>query len=302
MLATKENVAKVSIGAVSSLIAMKIVASVLTGSIAIGADAAHSAIDLAGIVIGYIGIRISGKPPDEQHAFGHGKAENIAGTIIAGLMFAAVGVISYHAVQRLIVGAALERITVGIYITAAAIAINAIISWKALRVAQATDSIALEATARHMLADVWSSCAVLVGLILVRQTGLNMLDPIVALVVAGLIARTAYLTMKKSFGGLIDTRLPKAEEDEIRSCLLEQGYQLVDFHDLRTRKAGARRYVELHLTMPKNVTVEEAHQVCDRLEESIKARLANTSVTIHVEPCSGECEQCSASCTLRDRK
>jgi cation diffusion facilitator family transporter len=295
MLATKEKVAKLSIGTVSSLIVMKVVAGILTGSIAIGADAAHSTIDLVGVVIGYIGIRISSKPPDERHAFGHGKAENIASVIIAGLIFVAAGIISYHAVRRLIAGAALELITVGIYITAAAIAVNAIISWYALRTARATDSIALEATARHMLTDVWSSCAVLAGLIVVRQTGISLVDPIIALSVAGLIARMGYLTMKKSFGGLMDARLPQAEEDEIISCLNEHGDQIAGFHAIRTRKAGNQRFIDLHLVMPKNVSVEEAHLMCDHLEQDIKNRLHNSSITIHVEPCNMECDQCPAS-------
>ncbi len=117
-----------------------------------------------------------------------------------------------------------------------------------------------------MLADVWSSCAVLAGLILIRLTGLVILDPIVAMLVAVLIARTGYLMVKKSFGGLMDVRLPKAEEAEIMSCINEHGGQLVGFHALRTRKAGSWRYIDLHLVMPKNASVEEAHRMCDHLE------------------------------------
>ncbi len=300
MLSTKENVAKLSVFSVSLLIVMKAVASILTGSIAIRADAVHSAIDLLAVVVGYIGIRISGKPPDERHAFGHGKAENIASVVIAGLIFVAAGVIFYQAVTRLITGGTVEMVTVGIYVTTAAIAVNAFTSWCALRVARATDSLALEATARDMFADVLSSCAVLVGLILVKLTGIAILDPIVAMLVAVVIARTACLTLKKSCGGLMDRRLPQVEENEIRSCIMEQGCQLVGFHDLRTRKAGAQRFVDLHLVMPKNASVADAHRMCDRLEQRIKDRLPNTSITIHVEPCSEECRQCSVSCTIRD--
>ena len=144
MFSSRENAAKLSIAAVSLLILLKVVASILTGSISIRADAVHSAIDLVGVVVGYIGIRISGKPPDEQHAFGHGKAENIASAIIAGLIFVAAGAIVYEAVKRLIVGGAIELITVGIYVTVAAIAVNVIISWYALRIARSTDSLALD--------------------------------------------------------------------------------------------------------------------------------------------------------------
>ena len=295
MRATKENAAKLSILAVSFLIAMKVVASTITGSISIRADAIHSAIDLVGAIVGFIGIKIAGRPPDRQHPFGHGKAENVAGVVIAAMIFISSGIIAYQAITRLISGATIELVTVGIYVTAAAIAINLAISWYTMRVARATDSIALEATARDLLADVLSSVAVLVGLILVRITGVALLDPIVALLVAVLIFRTAFLTMKKSFSGLIDTKLPQTEESEIIACLGEHGGQLVSFHKIRTRKAGSHRYIDFHLVVPKNVSVEKSHQLCDELEQEIEARLSSTSVTIHVEPCDGKCEQCSIS-------
>jgi len=295
MPATKESAAKLSVFAVSSLIVLKVAASIVTGSIAIRADAIHSTIDLFGVIVGYIGIRISGKPPDERHPFGHGKAENIAGVVIAGLIFIAAGIIVYQAASRLIAGAAVEMVNIGIYVTAAALAINGIISWYALRVARATDSIALEATARDMFADMLSSVAVLVGLVLVRLTGVTILDPIVALLVALLIARTAYLTMKKSVGGLMDTKLPKDEEDEIVSCLKRHSGQLAGFHKIRTRKAGSQRYIDFHLVVSKHINVERAHRLCDQLEQEIEARLSDTSVTIHVEPCDGQCQQCATS-------
>lgn len=293
MLATKENAAKLSIVAVSFLIAMKVVASIVTGSIAIRADAIHSVIDLVGAIVGFIGIKIADRPPDRQHPFGHGKAENIAGVVIASLIFIAAGTIAYQAITRLISGATVELVTVGIYVTAAAIAINLAISWYMMRVARATDSVALEATARDLTADVLSSVAVLVGLILVRLTGVALLDPIVALLVAILIFRTAFLTMKKSFGGLIDTRLPRPEERKIIACLGKHSGQLVGFHKIRTRKAGSQRYIDFHLVVSKDVSVEKAHQLCDELEQQIEARLSYTSVTIHIEPCDGKCEQCS---------
>lgn len=299
MPATKENAAKLAIASVSLLIVMKVVVSIITGSISIRADAVHSALDLIAAVITFLGVRISGRAADEQHPFGHGKAENISSTVVAGLIFVAAGIIIYTAVRRLIVGATLELIGVGIYVTAAAIVINILISWYLLRVSRDVDSPALGAEARHLFADVLSSCAVLVGLIAVRLTGLNILDPIVALLVALFILKVGYDVLKKSFGELIDIRLPKTEEDEIMSCIREHGGQIVDFHKLRTRKAGSQRFIDLHLVMPKNASVEEAHRMCDHLEQDIENRLYNTSVTIHVEPCGTECDQCSTSCSLR---
>jgi cation diffusion facilitator family transporter len=295
MLATKEGAAKLAIVAVSLLIVIKTAASILTGSIAIRADAIHSVIDLFGVVIGYIGIRIASKPPDESHPFGHGKAENIAGVVIAAMIFIAAIIIAYQAIVRLIAGGVVELVPLGIYVTAAAIAINLLVSWYSLKVARATESIALEATARDLLTDVLSSAAVLVGLILVQFTGIAILDPIVALLVAILIGRTAFFTMKKSFGGLMDIRLPQAEEEEIVAIIKRHGDLIAGFHKIRTRKAGSQRYIDFHLVVSKDISVERAHQLCDQLEEEIEERLSDTSVTIHVEPCDGKCEKCATS-------
>jgi cation diffusion facilitator family transporter len=295
MLATKEGAARLAIVAVSLLIAIKIAASIVTGSIAIRADAVHSVIDLFGVIIGYTAIRIASKPPDKSHPYGHGKAENIAGVVIAALIFIAAVIIAYQAVTRLISGGMVALVPLGIYVTAAAIVINLAVSWYALRVARATESIALEATARDLFADVFSSAAVLVGLVLVQFTGIAILDPIVALLVAVLIGRTAFLTMKKAFGGLMDIRLPQAEEDEIVAAIKRHADLIAGFHKIRTRKAGRQRHVDFHLVVSRGISVERAHQLCDRLEEEIEKRLSATSVTIHVEPCDGNCEKCSTS-------
>jgi len=299
ILASKENAAKLSILAITSLIIMEVVAGILTGSLSIIAGGVHSVIDLSGSIIGLISIRISGRPPDKRHAFGHGKAEDIAGAVIAGLIFVAAAAIVYEAARRLVAGGSVELVTLGIYVVTATIVINAAIAWYVSRIARSTESVALKATAKDMLADALNSCAILVGLVLVRLTGLNIVDPIVSLLVATLIARTAYLTMKESFGGLMDTRLPEAEEEAIRSSIMEHSGQVVGFHKLRTRKVGNQRYIELHLVMPKDASVHAAHKVCDHLEEDIGARLRDASISIHIEPCTTSCESCSVSCTLR---
>ncbi|MBA7641137.1 Ferrous-iron efflux pump FieF [subsurface metagenome] len=299
MLATKENAAKLSIAVVSLLILVKVVASIITGSISIRADAYHSALDLIGAVVAFIGVRIASRPADEEHPYGHSKAENISTVVVAGLILVAAGTIFYQAVHRLMVGATLEMIGTGIYVTAAAIVINVLVAWYLLRVSRDTNSLALGAQARHLFSDVLSSVAVLVGLIAVRVTGLNILDPIVAMAVALFILKVGYDIMRQSFGGLMDVRLSTAEEAEIVSCIKEHSGQLVGFHALRTRKAGSRRYIDLHLVMPKNASVEEAHRMCDHLEQDLENRLQSTSLTIHVEPCNQECDQCSISCSLR---
>ena len=302
MFSTRSGAAKLSIVAVSFLILIKIVASILTGSIGIRADAVHSMLDLIAVIVAFIGIRISDRPADRRHPYGHGKAENISSVLVAGLIFIAAGTIVYEAIKRLIAGVTLELIGVGIGVTAVAIVINLLIAWYVLRISRTTDSIALEASARHMITDVLSSCAVLVGLIVVQITGLSILDSIVALGVAGLIVKSAYDIMRKSFGGLIDVKLPEAEENAIRSAIMEHVGELVDFHSLRTRKAGNQRYIDLHLVMPKDISVEEAHQMCDHLEQDIKSKLKRASVTIHVEPCREEYDECPVSPEPRKKK
>jgi cation diffusion facilitator family transporter len=299
--ATKEGVAKLSVIAVSLLVGMKVVASILTGSISIRADAVHSIIDLLGVIIGFIGIRMGRKLPDKQHVFGHGRAEDIAAFVIGMFIFVAAGSIAYTSIERLIVGATVELLTIGIYITLAAIMINVIVAWCALRVAKSGDSVALEATGRHLLADVWSSVAVLVGLILVRLTGLNILDPIVALIVAVLIGRIAYQTTKKAFGGLMDVKLPAEEENLIIASIMEHNDQILNLHKLRSRKVGSQRYIDLHLVMPKDINLVEAHQLCDHLERDIEEKLQVADATIHIEPCADECDLCSVSCTLQNK-
>ncbi len=296
-----DTASKISIVVIALLIVTKAVASALTGSIGIRADAIHSTIDLAGVVIGFLGIRISSRPPDADHSFGHGKAQDVAGVVISALIFLAAGTIAYEAIGRLISGGEMEMVTLGIYVTAAAIAVNAAISWYALKVARAADSTALEASGRDMFADVLSSAAVLVGLVLVRVTGSNLPDPIVSLLVAALIFRTAFVTMRKSVDGLMDTRLPEAEEALVRTCIREHMGQLVDFHELRTRKAGDRRHIYLHLVMPKDASVDQAHSMCDHLEKDIQLRLQRVNVEIHVEPCDVECDSCPTSCTAREK-
>ena len=301
MLSTKSSAAGLSVAYNSLLIILKVVAGLLTGSISILAEAIHSLLDLAAAVIAFFGVRVSDRPADEQHPFGHGKAENVSGVVEAGLIFVAAGIIIYEAAKRLITGVTVELLELGIGVMAVSVVVNIVVSRHLLKVSRATDSIALEADARHLTTDVWTSAGVLVGLVVVRLTGLVILDPIIALVVALFILKAAYDVLRKSFGGLVDIRLPEAEEAEIKSCIMAHYSELVSFHELRTRKAGSWRYIDLHLVMPKNASIEEAHRMCDHLEQDIENRLQYTSVIIHVEPCSIECNQCSVPCSLRKR-
>jgi len=299
MFSSKSGAAKLSLIVVIGLIGLKVVAGVITGSLSILAQAADSFLDLFAIAVTLLAIRIAIKPADGEHPFGHGKVENIAAIVQAILIFTAGGLIIYSAVRRIITGTVIELTEVGIGVMLVSIIASIFLSRHLLRVARTADSAALEANARNIAADVYSAAAVLAGLIAVRFTGLLIIDPIIALLVALLILKVAYDVLRKSFGELIDTRLPEAEENAIRASVMEHGGEVVGFHKLRTRKSGNQRYIDLHMVMPKELSVEEAHHLCDHLEQNIGNRLRHTSVTIHVEPCDEECDQCTVICRWR---
>ena len=301
MFSTRIGVARLSIAVIIGLVVLKVVVATMTGSISILAQAADSFLDLFAILVTFLAIVVAARPADEEHPFGHGKVENIAAIIQAMLIFTAGGLIIYSAVRRIIAGTTIELTEAGIGVMLVSVIVSIFLSRHLLKVSRITDSIALEASARNIAADVYSAAGVLIGLVAIRFTGLSILDPIIALAVALLILKAGYNVTRKSFGGLVDVRLPEAEEVEIKSCIIEHYSEVVSFHKLRTRKAGSHRYIDLHLIMPKNASVDEAHRMCDHLEQDIKNRLHHTSVTIHVEPCSIECDQCQISCSLRKR-
>ena len=296
MFRTKTGAAGLSVLSNTLLILLKLVAGILSGSVSIIAEAIHSGIDLLAALIAFVCLRIAGKPADREHPFGHGKVENVSGTIEAVLIFVAAIFIIYEAINRIIAEAIVEYLGIGIAVMAISVVVNIIVSRHLLRIARDSDSIALEADARHLTADVYTSLGVLVGLVLVQVTGLNILDPIIAIGVAIFILRAAYSLTRRAFPPLIDIRLPEDEEELIVSTMSEHMGELVGFHELRTRKAGSERYIELHMIMARDASIERAHSLCDHLEEDIKSRLPNIHVTIHVEPCEMECDTCPDSC------
>lgn len=300
MFSTRGGAAKFALVVVLGLVVLKAITATITGSISIFAQTADSFLDLLAVAITVFSIGIAAKPADEEHPFGHGKIENISAVVQAILIFTAGGLIIYSAVARIESGATIELTEAGIGVMVISIAVSILLSRHLLKVSQVTDSLALEAIAHNIAADVYSAAGVLAGLVVIRFTGLVILDPIIALAVSLIIIKSAYNVMSKSFDGLLDVKLPKTEEHEIISCIREHGTQLAGFHKLRTRKAGSHRYIDLHLVMPKDTSVKEAHRMCDHLEQDIKNRLPNISITIHVEPCTIECDQCPVSCSPRE--
>ncbi len=306
MFSTPSGAARLLLITVIGLFGLKIAVGVVTGSISIWAQAVDSSLDIFAVVITFLTIGYSAKPADQEHPFGHGKVENIAAGIQALLLFGAASIIIYSAVLRIIKGEAIQLTEAGIGIMLVSMIASILLSRHLFRVARATGSVALEANANNLTGDIYSTAGVLAGLTIVRigtffGLDLYIIDPIVALGVSLLILGATYRVSRMAWEGLIDVRLPRAEEAEISSILNEHTGQLVGFHQLRTRKAGSRRYIDLHLEMPKNTSVEDAHRICDHLEQDLEKRLKNADVTIHVEPCTIECNQCSVVCNVRKR-
>jgi cation diffusion facilitator family transporter len=299
MATRKTKAAAFSIASNTALIILKIIAGLITGSVSLIAESIHSLMDLAAAIIAFFSVRLSDTPADKKHQFGHGKAENVSGVIEGILILVAAALIVKEAIEKITAGVHLEIVEVGIGVMAVAIVVNFFVSRYLYKISKATDSLALEADAAHLSTDVLTMVGVFIGLIIVRITGWQQLDPIIAIIVALLIVKAAIDIIRKSFGGLMDVSLPDSEQKVIETCLLEHKDRIVDFHRLRTRKAGSQRQIDLHLVIPKTTHVDEADRLCDHLETDIEHLLHNAEVNIHVEPCSSTCNGCRVICELR---
>lgn len=286
------GMARLSVLSNSILIAMKVVAGVLMGSVSVISEAMHSGVDLLAAIIANVSIRKSRMPPDEMHKFGHGKFENISGTIEAVLILAVALFIIYEASMKILHGAAVEYLWAGLAVMGISAVVNFFVSRKLMSVSKRTDSIALEADAYHLSVDVYTSVGVAVGLALIQITGIHVLDPVVAIVIAVIILKGAVDLTKRSALGLVDAKLPDEEEAIIKSIISEHYSEFLEYHALRSRKSGPERFVDLHLVLPKGRHVSDAHDLCDHLERDIKARISNINLLIHVEPCDENCEAC----------
>ena len=300
MFSSRSGAARLSILVVVSLVVLKVVVGIITGSLSVLAQAVDSFLDLFAVTITFLAIRVAARPPDEDHPFGHGKAENIAAIVQAVLIFIAGGSIIYAAVLRLQTETALQVTEAGIGVMAVSIVASIFLSRYLLRIARKEDSLALEANAHNIAADVYSAAAVFIGLLLVRLTDINIIDPILAGLVALYIFKVAFDVLRNSFGGLVDVKLPEDEEHDIRTAITEHlDVEVVSFHKLRTRKAGNQRHIDLHLVMPKHFSIEKAHDMCEHLEKDIESRWSYTEVIIHVEPCDDNCDACGLTCEDR---
>lgn len=289
----KTQVALLSVASNTFLTLGKVTIGLASGSVSILSEGIHSGIDLLAAFIALFAVRESGKPADSRHAYGHGKIENVSGTIEAGLIFVAALMIIIEAIKKVreIIGGAGGHVDdlglgLGMLIMGVSAVMNVIVSTKLMRVAKRTDSVALEADALHLWTDVYTSCGVFIGLLLIKITGWAILDPIIAFGVALLIIKASVELTKKAFSPLVDVSLPDEERAIIAEVLLFHADEFIEFHKLRTRKAGAERHADLHLVVAKFTSVVDVHDLCDLIEQEINARLKGTHVLIHAEPCS----------------
>jgi len=288
----KTRVAMLSVCSNTLLTSSKVTVGLISGSVSILSEGIHSGIDLVAACIAYFAVRQSGKPADARHAYGHGKYENISGTIEALLIFVAVIFIVTEAVRKIIASIAGDggevgelAFSLGLIVMGGSAIINVFVSHLLMKVAKKTDSVALEADALHLRTDVYTSAGVFVALLIIKFTGWHILDPIIALFVAALITKAAFDLLKKAFFPLVDVSLPEEEREIITEALCSHSDKFIDFHDLRTRKAGPERHVDLHLVVPRNMSVAEVHELCDVVENDINSKLKGTHVLIHAEPC-----------------
>lgn len=295
---TTTGAAGFSIASNSILIVIKLTAGILSGSISVVSEAIHSGMDLMASCIAYFSLRAARVPADEGHPFGHSKFENISGAVEALLIFGAAIFIVVEAILKMMQGAHVQLAEVGIVVMLISVVMNIAISRYLLRMAKKHESLALEADAKHLTTDVLTSLGVLVGLGVIRLTGLFWLDPIVAIGVAILITKTAYTLTVKAFHGLVDASLPSEELGLVRTAIDEHAGEVIGFHELRSRTAGKERFIQVHLVFPKDAHVEEAHRLCDHLESDIGSKLPHSNVTIHIEPCSLDGKECPARCPV----
>ena len=306
----KITAALLSVISNSALMIAKIVVGFLIGSVSIISEAIHSGIDLLAAVIALISVRTSSIPADEEHPFGHGKIENISGTVEALLIFVAAIWIMYEAARKLIHPEPLEAVGWGIIVMVASVVINLIVSENLFRVGRETDSVALQADAWHLRTDVYTSAGVLLSLAIIgvgRQHRpdlyLDWLDSVAALAVAAIILRAAYNLTVQSARDLMDVQLPREEAAWIRGLILEQRPVIRGFHQMRTRKAGHFRFIEVHIQVDSKMFVDDAHRLTQKISGRIRDKYPDSTVTIHVEPCRGDClEKCLRGCIMNSEE
>jgi cation diffusion facilitator family transporter len=281
----KVRTATLSVASNSILILLKVIGGTITGSVALLTEAVHSSIDLVASVVALFSVRKAGEPADETHRYGHEKMENLAAALEGILILVGSAVIAFEAIRRLLGHGEVKLVGFGIAVVGFSMVVNLVISRVIGRTARATDSAALEGDAAHLRTDALTSGAVLLALIGVKVTGAQWLDPVVALIVAASIVVTGVRLLTRSSRVLVDESLPANEVDVIRKAIEELAdHGVVGYHELRTRRAGARRYIDMHVQFQEGTSLEDAHRTAHELQDLIGRRLDGADVLIHLEP------------------
>jgi cation diffusion facilitator family transporter len=267
---------------------MKTVAYFLTDSVSLLSDAAESVINLAAALTAYVCLWYSAKPVDTDHTYGHEKIEFFSSGLEGALILVAGGGIAWYAVKRLFDPRPLESLDLGLLLCFAASLINLFVAQVLLRAGKRCRSIIFEADGQHLMTDVWTSFGIILGLSLVYLTGWLIFDSIFGILVAANIVRTAWDLLTRSFNGLMDHALPEKEQQAVRSAVASLLQPGLHYHALRTRQAGARKFVDFHLLVPGRWTVRQAHDFTEDIEEAVRAALPGAEVTVHIEPIEAE--------------
>ena len=302
----KTSVALLSILSNSTLVVLKLIAGILTGSISILSEAAHSSMDLIASVIAFFAVRISARRPDAEHPFGHGKVEDISALAEALLIVIAAVWIVIEAVNKIIIPKPLETIDWGIAVMLLSVVANIVVSQLLFVVGKRSDSPALIADAWHLRTDVWTSAGVLTGLAIIwvgnkLWPGINLtwIDPAAAILVAMLILKAAFDLTAGATRDLIDTS-PPAHELYWLTNYLQSWYPTVrSIHRIRTRKSGAARFIDLHIVVDPAMTVSDSHKITEQMTAAVREKLSGADLTVHIEPCDGLCKKsCASGCML----
>jgi cation diffusion facilitator family transporter len=273
-----------SIAAAVATMALKAVAYWLTGSVGLLSDALESLVNLAGAFMALAMLSVAARPPDEDHAYGHGKAEYFSAGVEGTLILIAAASIAVAAIDRLIHPRPLEQVGLGLGVSVVASLVNLAVALVLLRASRAHRSATLQANAHHLLTDVWTSAGVLVGVGAVAMTGWQRLDPIVAMAVAANIVFAGGRIVLNSVAGLMDAALPANEIAAVRELLDRYAADGIEYHALRTRQSGARRFVSVHVLVPPEWSVQQGHEVLERIEADIRRALPPVTVFTHLEP------------------
>ncbi|WP_028573728.1 cation diffusion facilitator family transporter [Desulfonatronovibrio hydrogenovorans] len=279
------NVALLSVLASLVTLGLKFGAFWITGSVGLLSDAMETFVNLAASIVAVVALTIAFKPANQKFNYGHDKAEYFAGGLEGGLILVAAASIVYSAAGRLFSPVPLENLGWGIAISLVAGLINLVVARVMLKAARHFDSITLEGDARHLMADVWTSAGVIAGIgIIMLKPEWIILDPIIAILVALNITRSGFSLIKRSMKGLMDVSLPDDELKAVESAIREHAGPGAEYHGLRSRKSGSRRFIDFHLLLPGHKTISQAHKVCCLIERDVERQLVKSQVTIHVEP------------------